>query len=96
MTRHRPVLAVSRLVAPYQVPLAVVTNGEDADILDTATGKVIASGLEGVPERQALASIVAAASFAPISAQRAEIESRIVYCYEVDGACPCDETVCRL
>ena len=31
ITRHRPALAASRLVAPYQIPIVVVTNGEDAD-----------------------------------------------------------------
>ncbi|MBW2182031.1 MAG: type I restriction enzyme HsdR N-terminal domain-containing protein, partial [Deltaproteobacteria bacterium] len=30
VTRHRPSLAASRLVSPYQIPLVVVTNGKDA------------------------------------------------------------------
>ena len=34
VTRRRPVLAASRIIAPYQIPLAVVTNGEDAEIID--------------------------------------------------------------
>lgn len=96
VTRHRPVLAVSRLVAPYQIPLAVVTNGEDADVLDAATGKIMASGLEALPSRKELAAVAASAPFDPVTAKRAEMESRIVYCYEIDGACPCDDSVCRL
>jgi len=69
VTRRRPLLAVSRVIEPYQVPIAVVTNGEDAD--------------SGKP-------------FNPLPADRAEMESRIVYCYEVDGSCPCDEDICKL
>jgi hypothetical protein len=34
--------------------------------------------------------------FEPISADRAEKEARIVYAFEVDGACTCDDTICRL
>jgi hypothetical protein len=95
-TRHRPALAASRLVTSYQVPVAVVTNGEEADVLDAVSGRVMGEGLAAVPSRSDLAAIVAASAFAPIPAVRAQMESRILYCYEVDGACPCDDTVCRL
>ncbi|MBW2597841.1 MAG: type I restriction enzyme HsdR N-terminal domain-containing protein [Deltaproteobacteria bacterium] len=77
VTRHRPALAASRLVAPYQVPVVVVTNGEDADILEGATGKVIIH-------------------FNPISAKQAEMESKIIYAFEVDGSCMCDDSTCKL
>ncbi len=96
VTRHRPALAASRLLAPYQIPVVVVTNGEDADILDGYTGQVIGSGLENIPNRTALASRCADIQFSPIAEARAEIESRIVYAYEVDGACPCDDSICRI
>lgn len=96
VTRHRPALAVSRLLAPYQIPVVVVTNGIDADILDGSTGAVRASGLSAIFDRKALLAHRPSGSFAPISAKRAELESRIVYCYEVDGSCPCDDTICRL
>jgi hypothetical protein len=35
-------------------------------------------------------------SFEALAPQRAVMEGRVAYCYEVDGACPCDDTVCRL
>jgi hypothetical protein len=96
VTRHRPALAASRLMAPYQIPVVVVTNGEDADILDGHTGEVVDSGLESIPSRLELAAHRAAFPFPPISETRAEIESRIMYAYEVDGACPCDDSICRI
>jgi hypothetical protein len=96
VTRERPALAAARLVAAYQVPVVVVTNGKDAHILDGARGKVRGRGLAEIPDRAALMEIRRQASFPPIDAARVERESRLLYCYEVDGACPCDETVCRL
>lgn len=96
VTRHRPALAASRLVAPYQVPVVVVTNGEDADILDGATGKVISMGLESIPEKVELIDKIANIHFDPISPKRAEMESKIIYAFEVDGSCMCDDSRCRL
>lgn len=96
VTRHRPALAASRLLAPYQIPVVVVTNGKDADILDGHTGEVIGCGLESIPARTELAARFATFLFTPTAESRAEIESRIVYAYEVDGACPCDDSICRI
>jgi hypothetical protein len=96
VTRYRPALAAARLVAPYQVPRVVITNGETADILDGPSGKRLASGLASIPDKDALELIVAQSPLAAIASERAEIEARIVYAFEVDDACPCDDTVCRL
>jgi hypothetical protein len=96
VTRHRPALAASRLVAPYQVPMVVVTNGRDADILEGNTGDVVAKGLQSIPSKKDLVKKVTAMNLNRISPKQAKIESRIVYAYEVDGSCPCDDTVCRL
>lgn len=96
VTRRRPVLAASRVLAPYQIPVAVVTNGEDAEVLDGSTGKVLTVGLENIPSKSELQNIADRAEFSAIPPQRAAIESRIVYCYEVDDSCLCDEDICRL
>ena len=96
VTRRRPLLAASRILAPYQIPIAVVTNGEDAEVLEGATGRVISQGLATIPGREQLVELIEADHFSRIPAERAEMESRILYCYEVDGSCPCDENVCKL
>ena len=95
-TRHRSALAASRLVSGCKVPIVVVTNGEDAEILDGSSGKVLRRGLASVPTGEELTDIVSRFKFERLSPQQTEMESRIVYCYEVDGSCPCDDTVCRL
>ncbi len=94
VTRHRPALAASRLVAPYQVPVVVVTNGKEADIIEGATGKVISSGLESIPDRSELIDRVADTHFNPISAKQATMESKIIYAFEVDDSCLCDDNIC--
>lgn len=95
VTRHRPAMALARLFAEYQIPVTVVTNGEDAHVLDSSTGKTVASELASVPDAYELQVMVESSGYKPVSPKRAVLESRIVYAYEVDGACPCDDTVCK-
>jgi hypothetical protein len=95
-TRHRPALAASRIVADYPVPVVVVTNGREADVLDGASGRHLSSGLRSIPARETLRRRMASGSFSPLNPSRLEWEARIVYAFEVDGGCPCDDTVCRL
>ena len=95
-TRHRPALALSRLATPYQIPIVVVTNGRTADILAGDTGRRLADGLDGIPDRRSLLDVMAACSWQPIEQKQYEMESRILYAFEVDGACPCDDTVCKI
>jgi hypothetical protein len=96
VTRHRPLLAASRVLAPYQIPVAVVTNGEDAEILDGPSSKVLSRGLDTIPSKTELYEMADRFDFNLIPAERAVMESRILYCYEVDDSCPCDEDVCKL
>lgn len=96
VTRERPALAASRLLAPYQIPIVVVTNGEDAEIIAGASGQVTDHGLDAIPARQELIRWVADGPFESISKDRAEMEARIIYAFEVDGSCPCDDSICRL
>lgn len=96
VTRHRPALAMGRLVSAHQVPVVVVTNGEQADVLQGATGKVLDTGLQRIPDRQRLMEIIHAGSWDAIPPRQAEMESRIVMAFEVDDRCPCDDTVCTL
>ena len=96
VTRHRPVLAASRVLAPYQIPVAVVTNGQDAEILDGPSSKVLARGLDAIPSKTELYEMADRFEFNLIPAERAEMEYRILYCYEVDDSCPCDEDICKL
>lgn len=96
VTRHRPSLAVSRTLKPYQIPVVVVTNGIEADIIDGRSAKVTARGLEGIPSRHELLAKIQAHEFVEIPTSRAEKESRIIFAFDVDDVCPCDDTICRI
>jgi hypothetical protein len=96
VSRQRPTLAVSRLLEAYQVPIAVVTNGQDAEVLAAESGNILGRGLVSIPSRSELLERVQTDAFEAIPPQRALMEARIAYFYEVDGACPCDDTICRL
>ena len=96
VTRRRPLLAASRILAPYQIPIAVITNGEDAEVLEGFSGNVISQGLETIPSKPQLNKIAARDHFNLVAADRAEMESRILYCFAVDGSCPCDDDICKL
>jgi hypothetical protein len=90
VTRHRLSLALSRILDDYQIPVVVVTNGEDADILSGGAGKIMGAGLAAIPSRAGLLKIIETNRFTPVSPRQREMESRIVYAFEIDGACPCD------
>jgi hypothetical protein len=96
VTRQRSTLAASRLVAPYQVPIAVITNGEEADILDGSRGDILGQGLAAIPSKRQLQEQMPDFAFNPVSDAQKERESRVFYVFEVDGTCPCDNTICRL
>jgi len=88
ITRYRPSLSASRLLAPYQIPVVVVTNGEDAHILEGTSGDVISTGLESIPSRSELINQSSDDSFTIIPQQNIKMESRIICAFEVDGCCP--------
>ena len=59
VSREKETVATARLIHDPIVPLSLVFNGEDAELLDSKTGKVIATGLEAVPGPERLAELVA-------------------------------------
>ena len=77
----------------YQIPLAVVTNCREAELLDTYSGKVIGTGLAGIPSKEEAAGLIRSLSFEPLTDEtRADRERRILNAYDVELCCvggPC-------
>ena len=96
VTRTRCAMAAARILEPYQIPFVVVTNGIDAEIVDGATGKNLGSDLSSIPDKREMLERFDGLEFAPVPAKKAEMESRVLYAYEVDDACPCDGNICKL
>ena len=58
--------------------------------------RITGRGLAEIPDKPFLQRLLDDGGFAEIAPDRAESESRILYAYEVDGACACDDDICRL
>ena len=93
VTRERPAIAAARVLEESQlIPLAVVTNGEDAELLDARTGKVLGTGLTAIPTREKLLAMLPGLDFSPIAQKRREAELRILNAFDVEVCCagtPC-------
>ena len=94
VTRERAAIAAARVLEPaYQIPLAVVTNCRDAEVLDTYTGKVIRQGLEGIPDKKEAANLLKSLRFEPFDDEtKKDRERRILNAYDVEVCCaggPC-------
>jgi hypothetical protein len=94
VTRRLSTLALSRIVTPYQIPVVVITNGEDAEIIDGGTGKLVSTGLENLPDKEKITKDMGSWSFPLIQKKVFDQASRIAFACEIDGACPCDTDVC--
>lgn len=89
VSRERSAIAAARILNPaYQIPLAVVTNGQDALLLDTATGKTIGEGLTAIPKRQAALEMLPSLLFLPfMDEEKRQREKRILNAFDLERCC---------
>ena len=94
VTRERSAIAAARILEPaYQIPLAVVTNCRDAELLDTYSGKVIRQGLDNIPGKKEAETLARTLRFEPFDDEtKRDRERRILNAYDVEACCvggPC-------
>ena len=95
VTRERPALAAARILAQYQVPCTVVTNGEDAEVLDTLTGKVVGTGLDSIPDKTAAREHLSKIKLQHLSPEQSDAERRILSAYDwLEHSLECDDDWC--
>ncbi len=89
VSRERSAIAAARVLEKeYQIPLAVVTNGRDAELLDTATGKVLATGMDAIPSRDRAQEMLPELEFRlPAEGKKREGELRILNAFDVEICC---------
>ncbi len=89
VTREKAAIAAARVLDPtYRIPLAVVTNGRDAEVLETDTGKVLATGMQGIPTRQELVELVKGYGLLPYQKkEEREKALRILNVFDEDLCC---------
>jgi hypothetical protein len=93
VSRERPALAAARVLDPAQIiPLTIVTNGEDAEVLDTFSGKVIGQGLDAFPDRPQVLKLAETDPVPGPDEDRREKEMRILNAFDLEICCvggPC-------
>jgi hypothetical protein len=95
VTRERAAIAAARLLdQDHRIPLAVVTNCRDAELLETLTGKVLATGMEGIPTREHLIHLLTGQAMEPFAdEERRDREMRILNAFDLEVCCRGDS--CR-
>lgn len=95
VTRERPALSSARILEQYPVPFTVVTNGEDAELLDTATGEVIGTGLDSIPDKKSSVKQIEQIKLQHLSLTQLDTEKRILSAYDwLEHSLECDDDWC--
>ena len=81
-SRHRETLAAARLLDAYQIPFSVVTDGKDAELLDTVTGQIIDHGMAAIPSREEAIEQMTHLRLEPFPPERLEREKIIFRSYD--------------
>lgn len=71
-SREKEILSAAKLLENYQVPLAVVSDGKKATVLDTLSGKSLGEGLDAIPSREEIADQFKEEDFQPVPDNRLE------------------------
>ena len=89
VSRERAAVAAARVLNPvYRIPLAIVTNGQEAELLDTTSGKILGYGLESIPDRKDAENILPGLEFLPpLENTKRERELRILNAFDVERCC---------
>src|SRR5512139_1759858 len=86
-SRERQAVAAARVIASPPLPVAVVADPVNAEVLDVASGKVTGEGFGAIPTKDQLRSIVAGNTMQPIDPKRQEKEKRILLAFDAIKCC---------
>lgn len=96
VTRERPALAAARILGEYRIPVTVVTNGEDAEILDTDSGEVISTGIDAIPDKASALKRLETIALNRLSPEQIEAEKRVISAYDyLEHSLECDDDWCE-
>ena len=86
-SRERQAVAAARVIGSTPVPVAVVADPVNAEVLDVATGKVVGEGFGAIPVRDGIIQLLSEYSFTPLSPERLEKEKRILLAFDAIRCC---------
>ena len=78
---ERYAAAFGRVAAPYQIPYAVVTDGEHATVIDIIERKSVEGKLDTIPSKSEALQISEMKAFIQYPKERAEREKRIIHAF---------------
>ena len=84
-SREREIVAAARIFDATMIPIAVVSDGRDATVIDTATGKPISYGLASLPSPQEADHRLVVKASEPYPDDRLEREKLIFRTYDQDN-----------
>jgi hypothetical protein len=79
---ERYVISFARVIKDYQIPYAVVTDGENARVIDVLKGSLVSESIGELFNRQEALEKMKDFKKIPCPLNRLEREKRIVYAYE--------------
>ncbi len=83
VTREQEAIAASRLAFEVMPPYTVVTNGVEAELLETASGRVAGTGFEAIPTRAEAERLIGELDFPRLTEKQKEKAARIHLAYAV-------------
>lgn len=86
-SRERQALAAARLIGSVPVPVAVVADPVNAEVLDVASGEVVGEGFGAIPVRDQIIQQLSGYSATPLSPERLEKEKRILLAFDAIRCC---------
>lgn len=86
-SRERQAVAAARLLGSPPVPVAVVADPVNAEVLDVMTGKVVGEGFGAIPDKDRMIQILSEGPSKPLSPERLEKEKRILLAFDAIRCC---------
>ncbi len=83
---QRFMLSFCRVVEPYQIPYAFITDGQEGRIMDILSGEVRET--MDIPRKEDLLKHLPSLSFIPYSEEKLPKEKRILYAFDAIKCCP--------
>lgn len=81
-SREREIISAARLYGTTPMPLAVVSDGKDATVLDVASGKKQGAGLAAIPDRDGALRLAEEPPLASLAPERRNREGLIFRSYD--------------
>jgi hypothetical protein len=91
-SRERHLVSFARVIDSCQIPLAVVTDGLKARIMDAMSGRLVGEDLTSIPGRSRAIEVIQSMEFKPYPHDKMEREKRILLAFE---AIKCTEESCE-